>query len=91
MEMAHKQHYHAISGILHILKCVRYRMLKQPPIVVGLRQNPPELSLGSLIHFIPHEPVTKIHDSLPMVLFRFEILVNLYEAREFTWVAYFFP
>jgi hypothetical protein len=26
-----------------------------------------------------------------MVLFRFEILVKLYEAREFTWVVYVFP
>jgi hypothetical protein len=69
-------------------------------MVVGLRQDSPELSLGSLIHLIrddllavvfSDEPVTKMHDSLPMVLFRFEIRVKLYEACEFTWVAYFFP
>jgi hypothetical protein len=74
-------------------------MLKQPPMVVGLRQDSPELSLGSLIHLIRDDlpavafsdkPVTKMHDSLPMVLFRFEILVKLYETREFTWAAYFF-
>jgi hypothetical protein len=100
MEMPHKQHYHAILDILHILKRVRYRMLKQPPMVVGLRQDSPELFLGSLIHLIRDDlpavvfsdkPVSKMHDSLPMVLFRFEILVKLYEAREFTWVAHFFP
>jgi hypothetical protein len=75
-------------------------MLKQPPMLVGLRQDSPELSVGSLIHLIrddlpalvfSHEPVTKLHDSLLMFLFPFEILVKLYEAREFTWVAYFFP
>jgi hypothetical protein len=32
-----------------------------------------------------------MHDSLPMVLFRFEILLKLYEAEQFAWVAYFFP
>jgi hypothetical protein len=37
MEMPHKQHYHPISDILHILKRVQHRMLKQPPMVVGLR------------------------------------------------------
>jgi hypothetical protein len=31
-----------------------------------------------------------MHDSLPMVLFRFEILVKPCEARELAWVAYFF-
>jgi hypothetical protein len=32
-----------------------------------------------------------MHDSLPMVLFRFETLRKLYEAREFAGLAYFFP
>jgi hypothetical protein len=32
-----------------------------------------------------------MHDSLPMVLFRFEILVKLQETRELAWVADFFP
>jgi hypothetical protein len=100
MEMHHRQYYHAISDILHILKRARYRMLKQLPMVGDLRQDSPELSLGSFIHSIrdnlpamvfSDEPVTKMCHSLPVVLFRFEILVKLYEALEFTWVAYFFP
>jgi hypothetical protein len=37
------------------------------------------------------DPITKMYDSLPMVLFRFEILLKLYEARELDWVTYFFP
>jgi hypothetical protein len=36
-------------------------------------------------------PITKTYDSLPMVLFRFETLLKLYEARELDWIAYFFP
>jgi hypothetical protein len=68
-------------------------MLNPPPMVVGLRHDSPELSLGSLIYSIrddlravvfSDEPVTKMDDSLPIALFRFEILVKLYEAREFT-------
>jgi hypothetical protein len=32
-----------------------------------------------------------MYGSMPMVFFRFEILLELYEARELGWVAYFFP
>jgi hypothetical protein len=85
MEIPHKQQYHLISDILHILKRMQYRMLKQPPMVFGLQQDSPELSQCSLIHLIGgdlpavvfgDELITKMQDSLPMVLFRFEILVN---------------
>jgi hypothetical protein len=37
------------------------------------------------------DPLTKMHDSLPMVLFRFECLVKLYEAKELGWVGCFLP
>jgi hypothetical protein len=40
---------------------------------------------------VSDDPITKMHDSLPMVLFRLEILVKFYEAREPAWVVYFFP
>jgi hypothetical protein len=51
----------------------------------------PELSLGNLIDLlgddfpavvVGDDPITKMHDSLSMVPFHFEILVKLYEARE---------
>jgi hypothetical protein len=32
-----------------------------------------------------------MHDSLPMVLFRFEILGKIYEAGEWGWFAYVCP
>jgi hypothetical protein len=37
------------------------------------------------------EPVTKMHDSLPMALFRFQILLKLDKAQEFAWFTHFFP
>jgi hypothetical protein len=32
-----------------------------------------------------------MHDSLPMILFRFGTLIKLYEERQFPWLAFFFP
>jgi hypothetical protein len=95
-----KQRCRLLSDILHILKRARYRMLKSPAMVVGLDTSSPELNLERLIRLLADDlspvvfsddPITKMHDSLPMVLFRFEILMKLYEAREMGWVAYFFP
>jgi hypothetical protein len=95
-----KQRYRAISDILHILKRARYRMLKKTMMVIGLVTSSAELNLRRLTDLLSDdlspivfsdEPITKMHDSLPMVLFRFEVLLRLYEARELGWVAYFFP
>jgi hypothetical protein len=89
--MPSKQHYRAILDLLYLLKCARYRALKNRPMVVGLDPDPPELSLGNLIGLLGDDlpavvfrddPITKMHDSLPMVLFRLGILVKLYEVRE---------
>jgi hypothetical protein len=75
-------------------------MLKQPPMVVGTDLSSPTLDLAVLkvllIGDLPYivlsdEPITKMHDSLPMILFRFGVLIKLYEAREFAWVAFFVP
>jgi hypothetical protein len=91
VEMLSKWHYRALSDHLHILKRVWYRILKEPSMVAGLERSPPELSLSRLVRLLgddlqavvfSDDPVTKMHDSLPMVLFLFEILVKLYEARE---------
>jgi hypothetical protein len=98
--MPDKQHYHPISDILHALKRARYRMLKKPPMVVGLTTDSQELDLERLVLLLADDlpavvfsddQMTKMHDSLPMVLFRFEILLKIYEAGEFGWVAYFYP
>jgi hypothetical protein len=99
VKMPSKRHYLTLSDLLHILKRARYYMLKDPRMVVGLETSFPELSLSRLVRLLGDDlpavvfnddPVTKIRDSLPMVLFRFEILVKLYEAREMAWVAYSF-
>jgi hypothetical protein len=69
-------------------------------MVLGLDPDSPELSSGNLIDLrgdelpavvFSDDPITKMHNSLPRVLFRFEILVKPSEARELDWVAYFFP
>jgi hypothetical protein len=100
VEVPSKWHNRAISDLLHILKRARYRMLKEPPMVVGVETSSPELPSSRLVRLLgddlppvvfSDDPVTKMPDSPPTVLFRFEILVKLYEAREMAWVAYFFP
>jgi hypothetical protein len=83
--------YRAFSDILHLLKCARYRMLKKMRMLVGLDDNSIELDLQRLIDLLrddlspivfSDDPITKIYDSLLMVLFRFKILLTLYKAQE---------
>jgi hypothetical protein len=66
-------------------------MLKKIRVVIGLDGNLLELDLYHLIDFLrddlslivfSDDPITKMYDSLPKVLFRFETLLKLYEARE---------
>jgi hypothetical protein len=94
------QKFRAISDILHILKRARYWMLKNPQMVVGLDSTARSLDVQVLRDLfrgdLPaivfcDDKITKMYDSLPMVLFRFECLGKLQEAREWGWVAYFFP
>jgi hypothetical protein len=75
-------------------------MLKMPPMVVGLGRASPELNLGNRVRLLgddlpavvfSDEPIIKTHDSVPTGLFRFAVLVKLHEARELSWVAYFYP
>jgi hypothetical protein len=56
--------------------------------------------IGNHVHLVGNDlpvivfsddPRTKLHDLVPRVLFRFEILLKLCEARELAWVAHFFP
>jgi hypothetical protein len=75
-------------------------MLRKNAMVMGLEIDMAQLDLEGFIEVIlcdlpavvfSDEQVTKIHNSLPMALFCFEILLKLYESREFTRVTYFFP
>jgi hypothetical protein len=95
-----KQFFHPNSDILHALKGARYRLRTNQPMVVGITTDSTELHLKRLVLFLPdnlsavvfsNDPITKMHDSLPMVLFRFEIRLTISEARECAWVAYFHP
>jgi hypothetical protein len=74
-------------------------MLKKIRMVVGLNGSSIEVDRERLIDLLRDDlspivfgdnPITKTSDSLPMVLFRFEILLKLYEARELGWVSYLF-
>jgi hypothetical protein len=98
--MPHKRGYHQISNVLHLLKRAHYRMLKNPPVVISLGITSPELNLVRLIDLLGEDlpsmvfsddAITKMHDSLPMVIFRFEVLLKIDEARKLGWVAYLFP
>jgi hypothetical protein len=75
-------------------------MLKTITMAVGLETDTAQVSLERFIEVIrgdlpavvfSDEQVTKMHDSLPMTLFRFDILLKFYESREFAWVTDFFP
>jgi hypothetical protein len=75
-------------------------MLKKIQMVVGLDCNLIQVDLQRLIDLLGDDLtpivfgddlITKMDESLPVVLFRLEILLKLYEARELGWVAYFFP
>jgi hypothetical protein len=75
-------------------------MPKKIRMVVGLDSNSIELDLQRLIDLLRNDlspivfsddPINKMYDSLPQVLFRFEILLKLYEARKLGRIAYFVP
>jgi hypothetical protein len=75
-------------------------MLKKIAMVVGLETDTDRLSPERFIEVIKgdfpavvfsDEQVAKMGDSLPITLFRFEILLKLCESREFAWVTYFSP
>jgi hypothetical protein len=79
-EIPLKQYYHAISDVLHLLKRVPYRMVKWPMMVIGRDARSPELSLQRLVELLrddlapivfSDDLITKMHDSLPIILFRF--------------------
>jgi hypothetical protein len=53
MEVPRKRHFHPISDVVHLLKRVRYRMLKSPPMVVPFDRDSPELNLRNL-QSVPH-------------------------------------
>jgi hypothetical protein len=75
-------------------------MLKAPSIGVGVSCDSGELNLAEstmlLVADVPpvvfrDDQITKMHDSLPITLFRFETLLTLYEHHKSERVAYFLP
>jgi hypothetical protein len=82
LEMSSKQRYRVLSDLLHLRKRA-LPSAEEPPMAVGLDPYSPELSLGNLVGLLgddlpavvfSDDSITKMHDSLPIVLFRFEVL-----------------
>jgi hypothetical protein len=72
-----KQHYHLISDLPHLLKPGCDRMPKSASMVVGFDTSSQELKLEHLIVLLvddlspivfSDDPITKMYDSLPIVL-----------------------
>lgn len=89
-----------VGDPLHILKRVRYRLLKNDNIAVGFTNDDPvidlELIKEQLCHLLPavvfsNEGYTKMHDSLPGQLFSAESLKILCLKNNKEAVAYFIP
>jgi hypothetical protein len=86
------QKYRVLLDVLHLLKGTRHRTLKGPAMIVRLEVTSRDLTHQTwktlLARDIPpivfsEDPVTKMQNSLPIILFRFETRLELYEAREF--------
>jgi hypothetical protein len=92
--------YQAISDGLPVLKRARCRLLKTALMVIGLLIEFSDLNLDTIVSLLhddlplavsSNDPIRKIHGSLPMLWFRFEILLNLYAPEQFGWLTCFFP
>jgi hypothetical protein len=75
-------------------------MVNEIPMTIDLESTTSELKFDTLVERIgddlsaiifSNDPIRKMRDSLPMALFRFEVLEKLSEARELGWFAYFLP
>jgi hypothetical protein len=69
-----------------ILSSARYHMLNSPSMVLGLDISWQELNLEYFVVVLSedpwpidfsNDPITKMHDSLPIVLFPFDVLMKL--------------
>jgi hypothetical protein len=85
---------------LHLLKRVRYRMLKGTAMVLGFHDSAPRLDLEAIKELLKDllppvvfsdDQLTKMHDSLPIQLFRFNVLWRIFEAHLMPWFVYMLP
>jgi hypothetical protein len=84
---------------LHLLKRVRYRLLKKLGMVIGMDPSSVRLDVEELKALLRgilpdvcfcDDPITKMHDSLPIRMFRFDVLKILSDAKS-PWFGYFYP
>ena len=87
-----------VSDYLHLLKRLRYRLLSSI-IHSGFNTDTDKILVDELQKVLDemgevvwrNEPYTKMHDKLPLELFKTENLLKLIESKQFTAAAYWFP
>ena len=87
-----------VSDYLHLLKRLRYRLLncivhagfdqESTPIILEDLQN--------ILDYLPpvvwcNEPYTKMHDKLPLELFKIENFLKLFEENHYAAAAFWYP
>ena len=93
-----KNAIHIVSDFLHLIKRLRYRLLSLL-IHAGFDMNSILIDVQQLKEILQSEyPViwdnskyTKMHDKLPIELFKIENLIKLIESKNFAAAGYWFP
>lgn len=87
-----------VSDYLHILKRLRYRLLNCI-VCAGFDSDATQIileDLQTILDSIPpvvwcNEPYTKMHDKLPLELFKIEHFLKLFEENHFAAAAFWYP
>ena len=87
-----------VSDYLHLLKRLRYRLLSSI-LHAGFSEESDKIIVEELLSLLDgmgeavwcNEKFTKMHDKLPLELFKTENLLKLIENKQFVAAAYWFP
>ena len=90
--------FRVVSDFLHIIKRLRYRLLSGV-LHAGFNINNSFIDISNIKNVLSHLPnvvfnnggFTKMHDRLPLLLFGPDSFVKLFENKQFTSLAYWFP
>ena len=99
LNLSHSRTMRVVSDYLHIIKRLRYRLLSSS-VHSGFTDDPSSRIdipiLKTILKKVSplvwnNEKYTKMHDSLPLQLFNLDHLLNLFFAKYFQAVAFWFP
>ena len=98
MNTSYTNNLRIVSDYLHLLKRLRYRLLDSV-IHSGFDLETDKIIIEELQEVLDemsdvvwrNEPYTKMHDKLPLELFKTENLLKLIDTKNFTAAAYWFP